>query len=235
MTSRCTATVWCSRTRAPPTCGALCSTPRAAQRAGTARTPTSSCARAVPARGSSEYWPPGSRRCRSVQAAFQSGTARFLDVGVGVGAISIGLCRALSGHHLRRSRRGPRGARSWGGRRSRRRVEDRVELRELLRSPTWPTTRRTTWLGCLSPSSRGPAFEAGVVLAVPGRHGPTGGSSLPLMTPPDDSTGVRAGRRGPRRPSARGRTDRGLRGRRDARATPDASTSAAEPSVSRSS
>ncbi len=153
----------------------------------------------------------------SVEAAFRAGTARFLDVGVGVGAISIGLCQRFPGVTcvgldvvpevlvLGRAEVEAAG------------LSDRIELRELsVADLADDAAYDLGWLP--QPFIPRPAFEAGV------------GSMFRALRPDgldrraaDDAArprlGVRAGHRGPRRPRAGRRSDRGLRSDRAAGAS----------------
>lgn len=127
----------------------------------------------------------------SVQAAFRAGTARFLDVGVGVGAISIGLCQRFPGITcvgldvvpevlvLGRAEVEAAG------------LSDRIELREL--SVTDLADDAAYDLGWLpQPFIPRTAFEAGVVCMFRAVR-PDGWLVVPLMTPPDlDSAFERA-------------------------------------------
>ena len=176
VTSRCTATVWCSPTRSPPTCVAPCSTPRAGQRAGTARTPTSSCARAVPACGSSGCWPPGCPQMPSVEAAFRAGTGTVPGRRGGGRRDLDRPLPALSGRHLRRSRRRARGAGpgARGGRGSRVERPHRA-ARALGRRPG---RRRGVRPGLVASALHPPAgVRGGCRAPCSGPSGPTAGSS----------------------------------------------------------
>jgi hypothetical protein len=127
----------------------------------------------------------------SVEAAFGAGTGRFLDVGVGVAAISIGLCErfpgltcvgldvvpevlALSGAEIKAARMG-----------------NRIELRELsVADLADAASYDLAWLP--QPFIPRSTFEAGVVTVYRAVR-PDGWVVVPLMTPPElDSAFERA-------------------------------------------
>ena len=121
------------------------------------------------------------------QASFQGGTGRFLDVGVGVAAISIAMCRAFPGSRAVGLDVVPEVLDLALAEVAEAGLQDRVELRLLsVADLADEASYDLAWLP--QPFIPRPAFEAGVRTAFRATR-PDGWLVAPLMTPPDDSTG----------------------------------------------
>ena len=127
----------------------------------------------------------------SVEAAFRAGTARFLDVGVGVGAISIGLCQRFPGVTCVGLDVVPEVLALGRAEVEAAGLSDHIDLRELsVADLSDDAAYDLGWLP--QPFIPRPAFEAGVGSLFRAVR-PDGWIVVPLMTPPDlDSAFERA-------------------------------------------
>ena len=121
------------------------------------------------------------------RAAFRGGTGRFLDVGVGVAAISVAMCRKFPGSRAVGLDVVPEVLELARAEVADANMDDRVELRltsvaDLIDEATYDLA----WLP--QPFIPRPAFEAGLG-AVFRVMRPDGWLVAPLMTPPDEADG----------------------------------------------